>query len=109
MQQPGGVSSSSMMFCWICGRSVSSRNSQTDEHGNTVHCECRLARLKLKEAGSLVTATVIKRSKYDEIEELLQQAQDLREIANRLIERSDALIAAYKQLTGRGERLPMDH
>jgi hypothetical protein len=54
MQQPGIVSSSSTAFCWICGRLVSPGNSQPDEHGNTVHAECRIARLKLKEAGSLV-------------------------------------------------------
>ena len=54
MQSPGAASFGSTRFCWICNRPVSVEKSQKDEHGNVVHAECQLARLKLKEAGSLV-------------------------------------------------------
>ena len=54
MHSPGATSSGSTQFCWICGRLVSMENSETDEHGNIVHGECHTARLKLKQAGSLV-------------------------------------------------------
>lgn len=66
-----------------------------DQRGRAVHKSCY----------QKVTATVLTRSDYGEVEELLQQAQELREIADRLIERSDALIATYKRLTER-EKLP---
>jgi hypothetical protein len=39
-------------------------------------------------------------STYDQLEELLQEARELRETAIKLIARSDGLIEAYKQLTG---------
>jgi len=55
MQSPGASSPVSTRFCWICGRSISLENSKTDEDGSIVHAECQTARLKLKEAGSLLS------------------------------------------------------
>ena len=55
MQSPIAASSDSIRFCWICGRPVSLENSQKDEHENIVHPECYRTRLKLREAGSLVS------------------------------------------------------
>jgi hypothetical protein len=81
--------------CPICARLCEIEVCVVDQWGRAVHKSCC----------HKVTATVLTRSNYDEVEELLQQAQELREIANLLIERSDALIATYKQLTER-DKLP---
>ena len=61
----------------------------TDEQGHAVHGSCYLS-----------AVSKVKRTKYDETEELLQQARELREIAERLTKKSDALIAAYNNLMG---------
>jgi hypothetical protein len=34
-------------FCWICGDAVDLKNSETDEHGLTVHAECYSLKLTL--------------------------------------------------------------
>jgi hypothetical protein len=81
--------------CPICERLCEIEVCVVDQQGHAVHKSCY----------HKVTATVLKTRNYDEVEELLQQAQELREIGNRLIERSDALIATYKRLTER-DKLP---
>ena len=86
--------------CPICERPCELEVCVVDEKGRAVHKSCFHKPL---------SADVMAHNNYDEIVELLQQAHELREIANRLLERSDALIAAYKQLTGRDQRPRMDH
>ena len=79
--------------CPICERLCELEVCVVDQRGRAVHKSCY----------HKVAATVLTCSNYDDVEELLQQAQELREIGNRLIERSDALIATYKRLTERVE------
>jgi hypothetical protein len=81
--------------CAICHKSCELETCVVDEHGRAVHKSCY---------DKALASNVMVPSKYDQVEDLLQQAQELREVANRLIARSDALIAAYKQLSGQGKR-----
>lgn len=81
--------------CAICQRSVDLEACVTDERGCAVHASCYHKRLS-----SNVRVT----RRYDETEELLQQARELREVAEELIKKSDRLIEAYKQLTGQAKR-----
>jgi hypothetical protein len=90
---------SSAPRCPICERLCELETCVVDERGRAVHKSCY---------HNSITSKAIVRSEYDEVEELLQQAQELREVANRLIAKSDALIEAYKQLTGQSKR-PQTH
>jgi hypothetical protein len=85
--------------CGICNQLCELETCVVDERGRAVHKSCYHQAL---------TSNVMVPSKYDEVEDLLQQARELREVANRLIARSDALIAAYKQLTGQGKHPKTD-
>ena len=87
------MASASYPRCPICKRLCEIEVCVVDQQGCAVHKSCY----------HKVTATVLARSNYDDVEELLQQAQELREIANRLIERSDALIATYRRLSERAK------
>ena len=84
-----GTQTTKPVRCAICNETCRLEECVYDELGRPVHKECYL---------SAVTRT--KRTKYDEAEELLQQSRELREMADRLLKKSDALIEAYKQLTG---------
>jgi hypothetical protein len=87
------MASASYPNCPICERLCEIEICVVDQQGRAVHKSCYRK----------VTATVLTPGNYDEVEELLQQAQELREIANRLIERSDSLIATYNRLTERAK------
>jgi len=78
--------------CVMCCERLLLENCAVDEQGRAVHKSCYLSAL-----------TNVKRTTYEEVEELLQQARELREVADRLIRKSDALIAAYKNLTGQSK------
>ena len=91
--------SHSTTVCAVCHRPCELEDCVTDERGCAVHSSCYQKRLSAN--GRLP-------SKYDETEDLLQQARDLREVADRLIKKSDSLIEAYKQLTGQTKRLFKD-
>jgi len=49
--------------CWICGRSVSVRESKIDENGFVVHESCYVAKLALEKGQSQMSeaATVVLR------------------------------------------------
>ena len=79
-------------FCAVCRRSCQLESCVTDEWGRAVHESCYAKRV--------AKGNVCAPSTYDEVEEILQQARDLREVAGQLINQSDRLIEAYKQLTG---------
>jgi uncharacterized protein Yka (UPF0111/DUF47 family) len=81
----------------MCGRSCELETCVVDERGRAVHKSCYHHE---------ITSKTVSTRKYDEVEELLKQAQELREVADRLLAKSDALIAAYKQLTGQAKRQP---
>ena len=90
-------------LCAICNEPCGLEECVVDERGRGVHKSCYLSAVTSKSA----------RRRFDETEELLQQARELREVADRLIKKSDALIEAYKNLTGvrkqsKGERPPQD-
>lgn len=85
--------------CAICERLCELETCVVDERGRAVHKSCY---------NRTITSKATVRSKYDEVEELLQQAQELREVADRLLAKSDALIEAYKQLTEQSKR-PQTH
>ena len=87
------MASASYPRCPICKRLCEIEVCVVDQQGCAVHKSCY----------HKVTATVLTPSNYDEVEELRQQAQELREIANRLIERSDALISICNRLTARAK------
>ena len=78
-------------LCAICRRPCDLESSVTDEWGRAVHPDCYQ---------QSISPDVHRHTKYDEVEELLQQAREMREVADRLIKRSDLLIEAYKTLTG---------
>jgi len=82
-----------MTNCAICGKPCPLEGCVTDEEGRAVHAHCYYKRV-----------TPVHQGNYDQVEELLQQAQELRETADRLIKKSDMLIAAYMQLTGQTPR-----
>lgn len=44
------IASSSPLFCGICGRKVSLEASRTDEHGNPVHEDCYVLKVRLHNA-----------------------------------------------------------
>ena len=81
--------------CAICQLPCELESCVTDELGRAVHDRCYHKSL---------SSNVRVRSKYDETEEILQQARELREVADRLIKKSDLLIETYKQLTGQSKR-----
>lgn len=83
--------------CSICQQVCSLSDCVIDESGHAVHQSCYV-----------VAITKTKRTKYDETEDLLQQARELRELADRLIKQSDALVTAYKNLTGHSTILKID-
>ena len=82
--------------CPICERPCELELCVVDKCGRVVHKACET---------KTVTTTIMIRNTYDEGEDLLQQARELRELADRLIAKSDALIATYRQLTER-DKLP---
>ena len=88
----------STMSCAVCQRPCELESCVIDELGHAVHPSCYQ---------KTVSSNVV-RSKYDETEELLQQARELREVADQLIKKSDRLIEAYKQLTGQGKSTRLD-
>jgi len=45
-----------MPICWICGRSVSVRESTIDENGFVVHESCYVAKLALEKGQSQMSA-----------------------------------------------------
>jgi hypothetical protein len=71
----------------------------TDEKGRAVHASCYHKKL---------TSNEYVPSKYDEVEDLLQEARELRALADQLIKRSDRLVEAYKHLTGQAKRPRID-
>jgi len=83
--------------CAICHETLRLENCVIDEQGHAVHKSCYLR-----------AVTKAKRTTYDETEELLQQARELREIADRLIKKSDALLTAYNKLTGHSKSPKVD-
>ena len=89
------MSNPSKIHCAICGRPYELESCVTDEDGRAVHASCYQ---------KIVSSNVHARSRYDEVEDLLQQARELREVADQLIKRSDTLMAAYKELTGQAKR-----
>ena len=86
--------------CAICGLACQLESCVTDEDGRAVHDSCYQKKLSSKFS---------KTSRYDEVEDLLQQARELREVADQLLKKSDRLIAAYKQLTGHVKRPLSEH
>ena len=76
--------------CPICRRPLQLEPCVTDENGCVVHESCFQKTIW----------KVCAPSTYDQLEELLHEARELRETATKLIARADGLIAAYKQLTG---------
>lgn len=86
--------------CAICGRLCELESCVTDEEGRAVHASCYQKRL---------SSNVCVPSRYDEVEDLLQQARELREVADQLLKKSDSLIAAYNQLTGQAKRPRSDN
>lgn len=76
--------------CPICDQLCQLENCVIDEHGRAVHQRCYAK--KVSKFGVP--------SKYEEVEEILQQAREKRGVADQLINKSDQLIAAYKALTG---------
>lgn len=81
--------------CAVCHRYCELESCVTDEQGRAVHADCYHNRLSLNVRGA---------GSYDEVEDLLQQARELREVADQLIKKSDRLIEAYKHLTGQAKR-----
>jgi hypothetical protein len=69
--------------CAVCQLSCELEACVTDEHGHAVHESCYHETVSSK---------------------FLQQARELREVADQLIKRSDLLVEAYKQLTGQSKR-----
>ena len=55
--------------CWICGRSVSVRESKIDENGFAVHEQCYVAKLALEEGSSQVSeaARVLQKFKGNKV------------------------------------------
>jgi hypothetical protein len=86
-------------LCAVCKRLCELASCVTDEHGRALHASCYHKR---------VASNVCAPSRYDETEDLLQQARELREVADELIKRSDRLIEAYKQLSGQARREDKD-
>lgn len=82
-------------LCAVCQRPCELESCVTDECGHAVHASCYRKRL---------ASAVCAPSRYDETEDLLQQARELREVADQLIKKSDRLIETYKQLTGQAKR-----
>ena len=76
--------------CAVCRRPLRLETCVIDENGCVVHESCF----------QKTVWNVCAPSTYDQLEELLQEARELRETATKLIARSDGLIEAYKQLTG---------
>jgi hypothetical protein len=72
--------------CAICNRPCELETCVVDEPGRAVHKSCYQNEL---------SSNVMARSRYDETEDILQQARELREVADRFLARSDALIEAY--------------
>lgn len=81
--------------CAICRGACSLESCVIDEAGRAVHESCY--------QGKLSSKAQVQRN-YDGTEDLLQQARELREVADQLIKKSDLLIEAYKQLTGQAKR-----
>ena len=77
-------------ICTVCRRPLQLETCVTDENGCVVHESCF----------QKTVWNACAPSTYDQLEELLQEARELRETATKLIARSDGLIEAYKQLTG---------
>jgi hypothetical protein len=46
--------------CWICGRSVSVRESKIEENGYALHESCYIAKLALKKGQSQVSKAAMK-------------------------------------------------
>ena len=95
---PGGaikVAHDSTTLCAVCRCPCVLESCVVDEAGRAVHASGYQSR---------VSSTPSVRSKYDETEDLLQQAKELRDVADQLIQKSDRLIEAYKQLTGQAKR-----
>lgn len=53
---PASLNVGSTRFCWICGRAVSLESCKADEHGNMVHEDCYLVRMKLNNSAPGVRA-----------------------------------------------------
>lgn len=85
--------------CAVCQRPCELESCVIDERGHAVHPKCYHKSL---------SSSVHVRNKYDEVEDLLQQARELRDVADQLIKKSDRLIEAYKQLTGQDKRPRID-
>lgn len=81
-------------LCAVCRRTCELELCVSDEYGRAVHASCYQTKISSKGGG---------RRKYDEVEDLLQQARELREVADQLIKKSDRLIDAQKQLTGQAK------
>ena len=82
----------SRTLCAVCLRACELELGVEDEWGRAVHASCY--------GQKRVSSNVCAQSKYDEVEDLLQQARELREATEQLIKKSDCLIQAYKRLTG---------
>jgi hypothetical protein len=39
-------STGSTQFCWICGKPVEPKTAATDNHGNAVHQDCYVSKMK---------------------------------------------------------------
>jgi hypothetical protein len=76
--------------CPVCRQPLQLEICVTDENGCVVHESCF----------QKTVWNACAPSTYDQLEELLQEARELRETAMKLIARSDGLIEAYKRLTG---------
>lgn len=87
-------------LCAVCQRPCALEYCVTDEWGRVVHESCYTHSIASKDS---------RRGKYDETEDLLQQARELREMADQLIKKSDRLIEAYKQLTGQAKPPRIDN
>jgi len=77
--------------CLVCRRPLELECCVPDENGCVVHENCYKKALLLN---SCAPGT------YDQVEEILQQARELRETANKLLAKSDRLIETYKALMG---------
>jgi len=89
----------STMPCAVCQDACELESCVTDERGRAVHANCYHKSL---------SANVCRPNSYDEVEEILEQARELREIADQLTKKSDRLIEAYKLLTGQTKRTRPD-
>ena len=92
------MASQSITRCAVCHGPCSLQSCVTDEQGRAVHASCYTKSI----------SSHVRVSGTDEVEDLLQQARELREVADELIRKSDRLIEAYKQLTGQAKAHRLD-